>query len=229
MSDAVRAGREFGEGPLSRAAALVYTVFVLEVLFLVTGAPALVLVILFGHEAGNLPLVALCAVPVGPAFSAMLYALHQRRSDLTDLKPVPMFWRGYRLNLGAALKVWVPWLVWLTVVAVTLANLAAARVPGWWAVLLVLVAVAVTLWAANALVIASLFTFRFADLARLAGYFLARTPAVTLGNLSLLVVAGGITVLSSEAVLALLSSVFALALLRNARPMLGQVRRDFTQ
>jgi hypothetical protein len=222
------AGREFGEGPLSRAAALVYTLFVVELLFVVTGAPGLALVVLLGREAGNLPLVALCAVPVGPALSAMLYALQQRRSDLTDLKPVPAFLRGYRANLGAALMVWVPLLGWLTVVAVTLANLGVAGVPGWWAGLLVLVAVAVTLWAANAMVIVSLFAFRFADVARLAGYFLTRRPAVTIGNLCLLIVAVAVTVIWSEVVLVLLASVFALTLLRTARPLVNQVRRDFT-
>jgi uncharacterized membrane protein YesL len=167
-------------------------------------------------------------VRLGPAVAAALYALHHRRADLTDLRPVTAFWRGYRLNLRASLPTWIVWLGWLTVISVTLANFSAAGVPRWWAGLLVVVAVVVTLWEANAMVIAALFRFRTRDVARLAAYFLVRTPAVALANLALLVVAVGVVLLSSEAVLALLGSVLAISLLRNARPMVDAIREEFT-
>jgi hypothetical protein len=77
-------------------------------------------------------------------------------------------------------------------------------------------------------VITSLFAFRARDVARLAAHFLGRTPGVTVANACLIVVAGGVVVVSSEAVLALLGSVFALALLRGAGPMVEAVRREFT-
>jgi hypothetical protein len=228
MSDTAQGRREFGDGPLSHAVALIYTLLVIELLFLVTAAPGLILLVLLGRDASNLPLAAACAVPLGPALSAALYALRHRHRELTDLKPAAAFWRGYRRNVGGTLKIWVPWLVWLTIVAVTLANLGAAGVPRWWAVLLVIVAVAVTLWAANALVITSLFAFRARDVARLAAYFLVRARGATLGNACLLIVAAGITAVSSEAVLALFGSVLALALLRTSRPMITEIRREFT-
>lgn len=218
--------REFGEGPLARVAALVYTLLVVELLFLATGAPGLVLLVLLGPA--NLPLAALGAIPLGPAASAALYALQHRRPDTTDLRPLAAFRRGYALNLRAALLVWVPALAWLTIVALTLVNVDAAGVPGWWRMLLVLVAGGVCLWAANALLIVSLFAFRGRDVARLAAYFLARTPGVTLANACLLVVAVAVVALWSEAVLLLLGSVFALALLRNGRAMIVTVREEFT-
>jgi hypothetical protein len=93
---------------------------------------------------------------------------------------------------------------------------------------LVLIGVAATLWAANALVITSLFAFRTSDVARLAVYFLARTPGVTLGVAGLLAAAAAVTALSSEAVLALLGSLYAAALLRTSRPMITAVHREFT-
>jgi hypothetical protein len=114
------------------------------------------------------------------------------------------------------------------VVGINLANLRAAGVPRWWAVLLVVIAVAGILWVANALLITSLFAFRGRDVARLAGYFLARTPGVTLGNAGLLVLAVGITVVSSEAVLALFGSLFALALWQTTRPMAAIIQQEFT-
>jgi hypothetical protein len=228
MSDTASARREFGEGPLARVAAFCYTLVVVELLFLLVTAPGLVVMVFLARDASNLPLVALCALPIGPALSAALFALHHRRGDLTDLRPLPAFWRGYRLNALSALKLWVPWLVWLTIVGLTLANFGAAGVPRWWAILLVVIAVAVTLLEASAMVITSLFAFRTVDIVRLSGYFLARTPSVALGNVCLLLLAAGVVALSSEAVLALFASVFALTLLRFARPMTEQIRREFT-
>jgi hypothetical protein len=228
MSSASGSQPQFGEGPLARAAALVYNLLVVEVLLLTTAAPGLVVLVLLDRDASNIPLAAACAVPLGPALSAALYALRHRRRDLTDLRPAAAFWRGYRLNLRGALVVWVPWLAWLTIVGVNLAHFSATGLPGWWGVLLALVGAAATLAAVNALVITSLFAFRAADVARLAVLYLARTPGVTLGNACLAVVAAGVTALSSEAVLALLGSVLAAALLRTCRPMVTEIERELT-
>jgi hypothetical protein len=180
------------------------------------------------RDPSNLPLVAACAIPVGPALSAALYALHHRRADLTDLHPVTDFWRGYRLNALSVLRIWIPWLLWVAIIGVNLANFAAAGVPGWWAGLLVAVAVAATLWALNALVIISLFEFRTRDVARLSAYFLVRTPGVALGGAGLVVAASGVVLLVSEALLALLGVVFAAGLLATARPMIKRLRDEFT-
>ncbi|MGW4960499.1 hypothetical protein ACWEPL_25055 [Nonomuraea sp. NPDC004186] len=224
----VSAGRRFGEGPLSRAATLIYSLLVVEGLFLVATAPGLIALTLLGGDAANVPLVAACALPLGPALSAALYALRHRSRDLTDLHPAAAFWRGYKANVRGVLKIWVPWLVALAVVGTNLANFAVAGVPGWWAVLLVLVALAALLWAANALVITSLFAFRAVDVARLASYFLMRHPKAALGNASLLIVAGGITMVATELAPALLASAFAAALLWNSRPVIAEVRERFT-
>ncbi|MEH1122972.1 hypothetical protein [Micromonospora sp. CPCC 206061] len=223
----VAARRYFGEGPLSRIAAFVYTVLVVEVMLVAATLPGLVPLLLLDRHPSNVPLAALCALPLAPAVSAAVYAIHHRSGDLTDLHPGARFWRGYRLNLVAVLRIWVPWLAWVAIVGVNLAYFGAAGVPGWWAVLLVVIAVAATLWLANALVIASLFSFRTKDVARLAAYFLARTPGVALANACLLLVAAGVIVLASEAVLALLGAVFVMALVRNSRKMITQVQEEF--
>jgi len=123
--------------------------------------------------------------------------------------------------------VWLPTLAGLTVVSVNLAHFTAAGVPSWWAGLLVVVGVVAILWAANALVIASLFAFRPRDVARLAAYFLGNTPSVTIGNACLLFVAGAVTLLLSEVVLLVLAVVFLLSLLRNSQPMIAKIRAEF--
>lgn len=228
MSELAGARREFGEGPLARAAALIYHLLVVEVLLVLTSVPALIPLALLDHDVSNLPLAGLCALPVGPSLSAALYALHHRRADLTDLRPLAMFWRGYTLNARAVVPVWLPLVGWLTLIAVSLGDLADAAVPRWWAVLLVVVAVGVLMWGGNAMVIVSLFAFRSRDVARLAAYFLVRTPGVTVANACLLIAAAGVVVISSEALLALFSSVLALLLLRGSRPMVALIRAEFT-
>ena len=220
--------RQFGEGPLSRAAALIYTLLVVEGLLVLTAAPGLVVLVLLDRDASNLPLVALCALPVGPALSAAVYALRHRSADISDLHPASAFWRGYRLNAVGALKVWVPGLVWLTIVAVTLANFGGTGLPAWWAVLVGLIGVAAALWLVNALFITSLFAFRGRDVARLAAYFLFRTPGVTVSNACVLIVAVAVVFVSSEAVLTLFGSLFVAMLVLGARPLFEAVRREYT-
>ncbi|MCK2215551.1 hypothetical protein MF672_017415 [Actinomadura sp. ATCC 31491] len=222
------AGRAFGEGPLSRAAALIYTLLAVEAMFLLAVAPGLAALTLLGGDAGNLPLAALCALPLGPALSAALYALRHRGRGLADLRPAAAFWRGYRANAAGVLKIWAPWLAGMAVIGTNLANLAVAGVPRWWAALLVLVALGGLLWAGNALVITSLFAFRAVDVARLASYLLLRHPKAALANVSLLVVATAVTLAGTELLTAVLAAVFAAGLLRNARPLIAEVEERFT-
>jgi hypothetical protein len=228
MSD-VTAARRFGEGPLSRAAALIYNLLIVELLLLLTTVPGLAALTLLDRDASNVPLFAACALPIGPALSAALYALRLRSRDLVDLHPAAAFWRGYKANFGGVMKVWAPWLVWLAVAGANLAHFTATGLAGGWAVVLVVIAVASTLWVVNALVITSLFEFRTVDVARLAAYFVVRAPVATVGTIGLLIVAAVVTLVATEAVLALLASVLAAALLRNCRPMIVEIQERFTR
>src|SRR3954454_10744677 len=205
--------RTFGDGPLARAAALVYTLLIVELLFLLTAGPGLVVLVLLDHDASNIALAALCAVPLGPALSAAVYAVARRRLDLTDLRPAAAFWRGYRLNVAGILRVWIPFLILLTVIGVNLTHRQEVGGPRWWATVLWLVAGVAVLWMVNALVITSLYAFRAVDVARLAAYFLFHRAGVTLGAAGLVFAAVAVTAVSSEAVTALLASLVVAALL----------------
>lgn len=220
--------REFGEGPLARAAALVYSLLTVELLLFATTLPGLVPLVLLDRDASNAPLAVACAIPLGPALSAAIFALRRHRGDLADLRPAAEFRRGYRLNLGGVLRVWIPWLGLMAILAVNLSHARAAAIPPWWTGLLIAFAVVATLWMANALVITSLFAFRAIDVARLAAYFLGRTKGVTLGNLCLLICAAALVALASEAVLALAGVVFAAFLLRTCGPLIALVAEEFT-
>lgn len=219
--------REFGEGVLGRATALVYWHLVVELLLVVAVLPGALASLLLERTPGNALLFALCLLPVGPAVSAGLFALRDR-TRAEGLTPAASFWRGYRLNWKDALKVWVPALAAGVVVVLGLANVGAGGVPGWYAGVLVVVGAGLALWAVNALVIVSFFGFRTRDSVRLAAHYLGARPLVTLGTLSLLVLAAGIVVLTTEAVLGLLAVVWLALVLRNAQPVLADVEQRFT-
>ncbi|MFF3333500.1 hypothetical protein ACFYWX_28775 [Streptomyces sp. NPDC002888] len=227
MSSTVRT-TDFGTGTLSRAAALLHTLLVTELLLLATAAPGLAGLLFLGTDPANLPLAAACLLPLGPALSAAVYALHHRSRDLTELHPARVYLRGWRLNAVPALKLWTPLLAWLTVIAFTLTHFAATGLPGWWAVLLAAIGFAALLWGAHALVLTSLFAFRTRDTARLAGYFLIRHGRATLAAASLLVLTGGLTALLTEALPALLAAPLLLSLLHAGRPVIAETQKDFT-
>lgn len=224
----ISAGRDFGEGPLARVTSVVYRLMTIDLLMIVAVLPGLVPLVLLSRDAADAPLAVACLIPVGPAVSAALFALRQHRGDITDLRPAAEFRRGYALNVGGVLRLWLPYLAAMSVIAVDLAHVKASGVPGWWAAITVVLAAAATLWMANALVISSLFSFRTRDVARLAAYFLGATRSVALGNLCLLIVAVGVIDLASEAVLALFGVFFIGALLRSAQPMITRVKEEFT-
>ncbi|GAA4041385.1 hypothetical protein [Streptomyces shaanxiensis] len=227
MSSGVRTA-DFGAGVLSRAAALIHTLVTVEALLLLAASPGLAGLLLLGPDPANLPLAAVCLLPLGPALSAAVHALHHRTGDLTDLHPARAYARGWRLNALPALKLWTPLLAWLTVIAFTLTHFSATGLPGWWAVLLGVIGAGSLLWGAHALILTSLFAFRGRDTARLAAYFLFRHGRATLGAASLLLLTAASTALLTEALPALLAAPLLLSLLRSSRPVIAETQEDFT-
>ncbi|MFF6912140.1 hypothetical protein [Streptomyces sp. NPDC012466] len=219
---------DFGTGTLSRASALIHTVLTVEALLLLAASPGPAGLLLLGPDPANLPLAALCLLPLGPALSAGLYALHHRSRDLTELHPARAYLRGWRLNAVPALKLWAPLLAWLTVIAFTLTHFSATGLPGWWALLLAVIGAGSLLWGAHALVLTSLFTFRARDTARLAAYFLFRHGHATLAAASLLILTAASTALLTEALPALLAAPLLLSLLHGSRTVIAETRKDFT-
>jgi hypothetical protein len=216
---------EVGRGPLARGSAAVYWALVIEVLVVLTSLPGFVLVLALDRSTGNVPLVALAAVPFGPSLAAAVFAWRDYLRALPgdrDLAPARHYWRGYRQNWRDVLLWWVPTLVVLAVLGVN------ASAGGAFGAVSLVIAAAVLLWAGNALVLSSLFAFRTRDVARLAAYYLAAKPVSALGVLSLLVVAGAVAVVTTDWMLVLLASVLVLMLVRNAGPVVSDATARFT-
>lgn len=218
---------EIGAGPLSRGASVVLWVVVVSALVVLTGGLPLALVPFLADSAGNLWLVALLAAPMGPALAAAMFAWRRFVED-RDLSPGRHFWRGYRLNVLDVLRWWVPTLLALTVVGVSLASLDAAGAPRGYGVVLVLIAVAILVWAVVALSLTSRLSLRTRDVARLAVYYLAAKPLVTLGVVSLVVLCVGIATFTSDRVLVMLSGLLAFAAVTTTEPVVKDATERFT-
>ena len=223
---AAAAPREFGDGVLARITARIYWYVVVGALVALGCVPSLVLLALLDRSTGNALLVPLCLVPAAPFLSAGLFALHARAG--AD-EPVPgrTFLRGLRLNWLDVLRLWLPATVVLGVVLTSVVHRQVAGIGVAYAVVLGVVGLVVLLWAVHALLLASLFSFRARDVARLSVYYLGRRPGVTVGLIALVVVAGGVVWLAGELVLALVAVAWLAFLLRVAQPVLDDVRARF--
>jgi len=218
---------EVGSGPLSRGAAVVLWVLVVSGLVVLTGGLPLALVPFLGGDAANVWIAALLFVPLGPALAAAMFAW-RRFLGQRDLQPGGHFWRGYRLNAVDVLRWWVPMLVVLAVLGFSFAHLDVAGVPSGYGVVLVVMGVAVLLWAVVALALSSHLSLRTRDVARLSAYYLAAKPLVTLGVLSLLVLGVGIVAFTSDWVLVAVAGLLALAATTTTEPVVRDATARFT-
>lgn len=218
---------EIGDGPLSRGAAVVLWVLVVCGLVVLTGGVPLLLVPFLAADAANLWVAALLALPMGPALAAGMFAWRRFVAE-RDLSPARHFWRGYGLNALDVLRWWAPTLAVLAVIGFSLAHLDAAGVPSGYGVVLVIMAVAVAMWAVIALALSSRLSLRTRDVARLSAYYLAAKPLVTLGVLSLLVLCVGIVLFTSDWVLVVLSGLLAFAVTTTTDPVVRDATERFT-
>ncbi|WP_162616315.1 DUF624 domain-containing protein [Xylanimonas allomyrinae] len=217
---------DFGEGVLGRATKSIYWYIVLTALLVLTSLPTIALTFLLDASAANVPFFALAAVPLGPALSAGLYTVRARYTD-EDLAPARAFWRGYRLNWADVLRLWVPALVVLGITGFTLANGEVAGIGAAYRIVLVLISVVVAAWAMHALAIATFFSFRTRDVARLAVYYLGATKRTTFGVLALLLIAVTGLMFLGEWSLALIG-VWVWFWYQNAKPAFSDIYDRFT-
>jgi len=223
---------DLGHGALGRLTAVVYWFAVVTVLLALACVPTIVLLLLLDRAWSNVLLGAVFAIPVGPALSAALYTMRDRerlgRDADAELAPARSFVRGYRLGAADVLRVWAPALVVLGIIGQVLANADAAGVSGAYAVVLAVIALGVLTWALHAVAIATFFSFRTRDVARLAAHYLIRFPVVSFGVVSLVVVAGALVWLGTEVLLALVGGVWAWFWYRGDQRLLDDVRDRFT-
>ena len=224
----VRGGPPPPEGDLTRTTNGVYRHLALAVWLIVFCAPSVAVVMMLAPVASNAMLFVWAQVPVAPALAAGLYSVRRWREE-GDGSPFLLFAHGLRVNTWDVLRWWVP--------ALAVGSILAFNIFSGWAVdalgaatrpVSIVIGVLLILVCGHALVLTSAFSFRTRDVARIAVYLLAAQWRTTLAFVSLLIVAGAVTYLGSEAVLVLSAWVFVSVLELISRPTVTAIKMRFT-
>lgn len=214
-------------GTLARITEGLYWFAVIDLLLVVTSAPALVVWMLLAQDASNLPLYAASLVVVLPSVSAALWAW---RAWTEDPDPVPLarFLRGYRLNLLDSLRIGVPGLAVLTVLATNI-SYGDAVGTGALNIAFTLLAAMVAVLMMRALSITSALSFRYVDVLRLSIFTLLTMPLRTLALVSLGVLVVGISLFLGDFAFLFLASALTFVLHRSERPVIARLRAEFVR
>lgn len=218
---------EIGRGPLSRGAAAVYRVLVLEAQLVLASAPAIVAILTLDRDASNLPLFVLALLPLAPALVAGVAAFRAAAAH-PDLSPGRHFFRAYRRDVLTTLIWAVPAHLALALLTFNLVHLDAVDGGGAVRPLLLVAAALIVMWSGHMLVLTAGFRFRTRDAARIALAQLLPQWRFSLGVLALLIVSAFIVLAASELVLLLALWAFVALIALMARPVFDDVTTRFT-
>jgi uncharacterized membrane protein YesL len=218
---------ETGRGPLSRGAAVVYRMLVLEAQLLLATLPTIICILLLDRDASNLPLFVFALTPLAPALVAGVAALRASAAS-PDLAPGRHFVRAYRRDLVPTLRWAVPAGLALALLSFNLVHLGAVDGGAALRPAILALSAGIMVWSGHMIVLTAVFRFRTRDAARIAASQMLPRWTFSLGILSLLVVAAFVVGAASEVLLLLLlwASVAVLALM--ARPLIDAVTVRFT-
>lgn len=203
----------------------VYWFLALDVLLVLASAPTLVLWTVMSPGPMSSLLFVLGAFPLLPALAAGLYACRAWREE-RELTPARHVLKGYRLNAADSLKVGMPVLLVLALLAFNLTS-AGAAANRLLTIVLLIASAASLLVLARVLSIVSTFSFRVRDVFRLAAFTLLVKPLATLALLSLGVLVLGIVLLVGEFLLLFTASLLVFALWASERPVVQLLTEQF--
>ncbi|MBW0255164.1 hypothetical protein [Cellulomonas sp. PS-H5] len=210
-----RRGDEVGDGPFGRAVAAFAWGAGLTALLAAANLPLVALALLLRPDPSLAWLVALAAVPAGPALSAGLYAVREHYVD-PGVAVTRAFGRGYRLGWREALAVSTP----VCLVAVVGAGARSSGVPALVAGLAPGAAVLLVLVALHALALRTFFRLPLAAAWQAGAYYLVARWRASLGTLALLAGAVAVAAAASDLLLVLLGGVWVWLWYRTTAGML---------
>ncbi|NHT16958.1 hypothetical protein [Cellulomonas sp. IC4_254] len=214
-----RRGDEVGDGPFGRAVTAFAWGAGLTALLAAADLPLVALALLLRPEPSLTWLVALAAIPAGPALSAALYAVREHYVD----PRVPLaraFGRGYRLGWRDAAAVSAPVCLVAGLVAVVGAGARAAGVPAVVAGLAPGAGVLLLVVALHALALRTFFHLPLAAALQAGAYYLVARWRASLGTLALLAGAVAVAAAASDLLLVLLGGVWVWLWYRTTAGML---------
>ncbi len=212
---------------MSQIAGAIYRHLALGLCLILTCAPTAAVTALLAATSQNLVLFVLAQLPVAPALAAGLSAVRGWRAD-TTAGPFALFWRGYRGTIADVLRWWGPALLVSVVLGVNIAYAGAVAGGLTLRPVSIVIAALLLLCCGYLLVITAYFSFRTRDAVRIAVLQLFRQWRVTLGMISMLVVAVAVLYLGTAVALLVLAWAFVSLLELVARPTTVEVMDRFT-
>lgn len=219
-------GDEVGDGPFGRAVTAFAWGAALTALLAAANLPLVAAALLLRPEPSLAWLVAVAALPLGPALSAGLYAVRAHYVD-PDLAVARAFGRGCRLGWRDASVVWAPVCLLGGAVALVGAGGGEAGVPALVAGLAPGAGVLVLVLALHALALRTFFHLPAADAAQAAAYYLVTRWRASLGTLLLAAGAAAVAALASDLLLGLLGGVWVWLWYRTAAGTLRDAATRF--
>jgi uncharacterized membrane protein YesL len=214
-----RRGDEVGDGPFGRAVTAFAWGAGLAALLAAANLPLVALGLLLRPDPSLAWLVALAAVPAGPALSAGLYAV---RAHYVDVR-VPLvraFGRGYRLGWRDATAVALPVCLLGALVATVGAGARESGVPALVAGLAPGAGVLLLVVALHALALRTFFRLPLPAALQAGAYYLVARWRASLGTLALLAGALAVAAAASDLLLVLLGGVWVWLWYRTTAGML---------
>lgn len=199
-------GDEVGDGPFGRAVSGFVWGAGLTGLLVLADLPLVAAALLLRPDPSLAWLVALAAVPLGPALSAALYAVREHHVD-PELGVTRAFGRGYRLGWRDASALWVPLCALGAVAAPTGAGARAAGVPPLVTGIATGAGVLLAVLVLHALALRTFYRLPAAHAVRLGASFLVTRWRASLGTLLLVAGALAVAALASDLLLTALAGV----------------------
>lgn len=221
-----RSAPSFDERPLGRFAQRVYDLMVLDAWFVLVSLPWWVALVVLAPDVSNALLYAVTALSLGPALTGVLYALPRLDGETA---PSVLFRRGLKQGWKQSLLLWTP-VVAVTAFILVDIHLLVLRPEGvgvGWAVAFSALGLIAAPWAWLSQAIAAHFSFRTADVARLAASSLLTRPLVTLSLLALSAALVIGTAWTFDWVLAFFGSLIGVAVISLTKPVFAHIASHF--
>lgn len=221
-----RRGDEVGDGPFGRAVTAFAWGAGLAALLAAANLPLVVLGLLLRPDPSLTWLVALAAIPAGPALSAGLYAVREHYVDAR----VPLaraFGRGYRLGWRDATAVAAPVCLLGGLVVLVADDARASGVPALVAGLAPGAGVLLLVVALHALALRTFFRLPLTAALQAGAYYLGARWRASLGTLALLAGAVAVAAAASDLLLVLLGGVWVWLWYRTTAGMLRDAVERF--
>ncbi|WEG11875.1 YesL family protein [Pullulanibacillus sp. KACC 23026] len=222
--------KEFGSGPFFTITNHIYGFLLTSVSFIVCNCLLLFVSLVIKPVFSNMIFYFLALIPTGPALSALIYSIRKLMKE-KEIAPIKLYFYGYKRNLKDASKLWIPFLVISFVLVADLQyfNRHSSVMNSVLEIVFVMALFFLAVAVFYGLLISSQFVFRTKDLLKLSILYLLTKVKCTLGNIALIIILLFLSMITSNLVVILFSSLICYAFLLNSQVILKDVEENYIQ